>query len=32
MATQDALDPAEKAKGIILMCQARATSDVTVNA
>jgi ferredoxin-NADP reductase/DMSO/TMAO reductase YedYZ heme-binding membrane subunit len=32
MATQDALDPAEKAKGIILMCQARAMSDVTVNA
>jgi ferredoxin len=32
MPTQDALEPEEKARGLILMCQARATEDLTVEA
>lgn len=32
METDDALEPEDKAAGIILACQARATADVTVDA
>ena len=32
MAVEDALDPDDKADGIILACQAKAKSEVTVDA
>ena len=32
MDVQDALTPADKAKGLILACQARAASDLVVDA
>jgi len=32
MEVEDALEPQDKAAGVILTCQARATSDITVEA